>query len=361
MKSLQRRTSALIFLGFSLMLFLGFNLRTLKDRYVFPKISNFPPIKEPRRNLTTTSGVELGRYLFYDPVLSTSGKMSCSTCHRQEYAFSYTLDYRTGSTDYIELQGKREIMPLFNLGWHVSFFWDCRVRTLEEQIFHPIRNKHEMNMDMKTATERLNEKSFYKKKFFEAFGTANADSVLISRAIAQFIRTILSYNSKFDRVMRKEAVFTKEELEGYELMKNPKKGNCFNCHTTNVNSSNLQNSLANNGLDDNWGSGKKNDLGFSEFTKKEQDLGRFKIPSLRNLAYTEPYMHDGRFEYLENVVDFYSERVKYTNKTDLRMGKGLSQGPKFTKDEKRKIIKFLMTLNDSAFINDKRYSNPFLQ
>lgn len=250
-------------------------------------------------------------------------------------------------------------MPLFNLNWSARFFWDGRAKSLEDQIYFPVRDPNEMKSDWHSVEKRLNQNSFYKKKFFETYKVNSIDSVHISKAIAGFLKTLLSYNSKFDKVKRNEAKFTNEELEGYLIMLDTKKGNCFKCHSTEVTNFGFSRAFSNNGLQMNFNEATI-DKGLGGITKREKDIGKFKIPSLRNLGYTAPYMHDGRFKYLDFLINFYSDGVKMSKTIDNRMTLAHQGGARFNSIEKRKVIAFLSTLNDSVFVNNKEFSNPFL-
>ncbi len=198
--------------------------------YNFPKLSHFPKMPISQENPVTFEGVELGRYLFYDTILSKDKSISCASCHLQEYAFS---DSPHKFSKGIHNQSMtRNSMPLFNLAWYSSFHWDGAVNSIEEQVSLPINAHKEMDMNWKEVIQRLQNSSFYQKKFSRAFGNKTIDSTLISYAIAQFERTLISHNSKFDQVIRGEAVLSKEEYDGFEIMNNQTKGDCLHCHTT---------------------------------------------------------------------------------------------------------------------------------
>lgn len=320
--------------------------------YVFPKPLNFPPIPKNEANIVTNEGVELGRYLFYDPILSADSSIACSSCHKQKFAFSDSPNSFSKGIN-AQLQ-KRNTPALFNLAWYSKLFWDGRVANVEQQVFHPVREKTEMNMNWVEVAKRISRNKFYVEKFKLVFGTVKIDSVFISKAIAQFERTLISHNSRYDKVIRNEEKFTMDELEGMELINEMNKGDCLHCHTTDADGLGTTGLFANNGLDTIF-----KDLGLGAISNNEREMGRFKIPSLRNLLFTAPYMHDGRFKTLEEVLDFYSEGLKPSSTIDSKMTFAHRGGAKLTKEEKRKIIAFLKTMSDSVFIKDKRFSDPF--
>lgn len=304
----------------------------------------------------TEEGVQLGRFLFYDSILSKDYSISCSSCHKQEFAFSDSPNRLSkGSLGFTN----RNTMPLFNLAWYPSFFWDGRATSLENQVFEPVRNHSEMNLEWKEAEKRVRSSPFYRKKFRTVFTKQKIDSTLISMVIAQFERTLLSYNSKFDRVIRGQDVLTKEEYEGFILMNDQTKGDCLHCHTTDANPLGTTLKFSNNGLDKADDITHYLDKGLGGFSKKESDIGVFKIPSVRNLGFTSPYMHDGRFETLEEVLEFYSSGVHNSINVDSKMEFAYKGGNGLSKEEQKKIIAFLNTMNDSVFIEQKIHSNPF--
>lgn len=328
------------------------------DYYIFPRIPNFSKMPINKNNKVTNSGVTLGRFLFYDPILSQDSTLSCSSCHQQNKAFSYSYNYRSIPSDE-RLRTKFNVLPLFNLAWSKRFFWDGRVKTIEDLVYIPIKNEVEMNSDFKTLTKRLNRSVFYKSLFEKAFHSNQIDSVMIAKAIGQFLRTLLSYNSKYDQVMRGEQSFNFSEKSGLELMKNPKKGNCFSCHHINGEVVSVNETFANNGLYSEFLS-ESSHRGRYNATLKKSDIGKFKVPSLRNLNYTEPYMHDGSLSHLDFVLDFYSKSDKFDKtKNGNRFTHHISTN--LSPLERRNIIAFLGTLNDSVFIQKKEFGNPFIE
>lgn len=308
-------------------------------------------------NVVTNEGAQLGRFLFYDSILSRGKNMSCASCHRQEFAFSDAPKAFSSGNNGVKTN--RNSQPLFNLAWYPSYFWDGRANSLEEQVFHPVRDQNEMNLDWKTAEKRIQQSSFYRQQFKAAFGHKKIDSVLIAKCIAQFMRTLISYQSKFDRVIDRTEYLSKEEFRGFRLMNDMTKGNCLHCHTTDQDILGTTGQFSNNGLDAIFDPELYADKGLGKTTHKASDNGKFKIPTLRNIALTAPYMHDGRFKTLEEVLDFYSEGVKPCVNIDSKMTFAHQGGSHLTTEEKKAIIAFLNTFTDSLFIANPEFSNPF--
>lgn len=335
----------------------GFRKEEVNKPYVFPELSLFSQMPLPANNPVTMAGVDLGRHLFYDPILSLDSNISCGGCHKQEVAFSD--GGRQFSKGFGGAMSSRNTMPLFNLAWYPAMFWDGRSGTIEEQVFHPVRMHNEMNLQWDVAVERVRNSRLYKTKFRQAFGNKKIDSVLIAKAIAQFERTLISYNSRYDSVLRREANFTKAELKGFELITDMSMADCLHCHTVDADPMGTTFGFSNNGLDNVKNAEDYKDKGVGGITGKVEDNGKFRIPSLRNIALTAPYMHDGRFKTLKEVLDFYSEGVHPTANVDSKMGMAHNGGVHLTEDEKYFIISFLSTLSDSVFIKEPAFSNPF--
>ncbi|MEM9024153.1 MAG: cytochrome c peroxidase [Bacteroidota bacterium] len=317
----------------------------------------FPPLPETS-NAPTVEGAKLGRFLFYDPILSADRTVSCASCHRQEVAFSDAPQRFSRGIHGDTLA--RNTMPLFNLGWYPALFWDGRATSIEEQVFHPVRDHKEMDLDWPLAVERIRASTFYQNRFRMAFGTETIDSTLIANAIAQFERTLISKDSKYDRALRGEAHLTREEYEGFVLMNDQSKGDCLHCHTTDSDALGTTARFSNNGLEAATGPQEYADQGKAAVTGKPEDVGRFRIPSLRNVAVTAPYMHDGRFETLEEVVDFYSEGVRNSYNVDPKMASAHRGGVRLTTAEKAHIVAFLHALTDSVFLSNPEFGNPFV-
>ena len=325
--------------------------------YVFIQKRYFPIIPQSPSNPVTVEGVELGKYLFYDPILSKDSTVSCASCHRQEVAFSdapkkYSLGVNNGIA-------KRNTLPLFNLAFYEKMFWDGRSPSIEEQVFHPVRDVEEMDLDWGEAVRRIRYSEFYKPKFRLVFGNEQIDSNKIAKAIAQFERTLISNNSKYDQVLRREGYFTTSEKRGFILANDQSMGDCFHCHPTDGNSLATNLKFSNNGIDTFKSIEDYIDKGFGGITENENEVGMFKVPSLRNIALTAPYMHDGRFSTLKEVLDFYSEGVNTPVNVDSKMQFAHKKGVHLTEKEKEDIIAFLHTLTDSSFITNPAFSNPF--
>ncbi len=325
---------------------------------------NFPPATFPASNPLTTQGVQLGRMLFYDPILSGDSTLACAGCHKQENAFS---DNRILSLGIDGLQGKRHAMPLFNLVYSSRFFWDGRATDLAEQALIPVEDPLEMHAYWPENIIKLQAHKDYPKFFYEAFGVEPEDITKehAGKALAQFMFTLVSGRSKFDEAVTGFGELTDQERRGLELFISQDGADCFHCHgTPNGNqvfqelSPSLQ--FRNNGLDSFATAVEYVDKGLGEATGIVTDFGKFKVPSLRNLAFTAPYMHDGRFATLEEVVDFYSTGVHQTANIDAGgMEFAFQGGVQLTPQEKLDLIAFLMTLTDNEFVTDPRFSDPF--
>lgn len=346
-----------IYLAVILVFIFSFIGKYTTTPYKFPELKFFPKMPVAVNNPVTVEGVNLGRHLFYDPILSIDSSMSCASCHNQQSAFSDSPNNFSNGRNGTLM--KRNTMPLFNLAWYPAFFWDGRATSIEEQIFHPVREPNEMNLQWTVAADRLEKNKFYKSLFNQTFGKQKIDSVQIANAIAQFLRTLISYQSKYDKVLNGKAHFTKDENEGFVLVNDQTKGDCIHCHITDGDVLGTTLVFSNNGLDSIFNPKDYKDKGRGAVTGKVTDNGKFIVPSLRNLAFTAPYMHDGRFKTLEDVLEFYSSGVKTSANIDSKMEFAHQGGAKLTTEEIQKIISFLLTLSDSAFISDKQFSNPF--
>lgn len=326
--------------------------------WVMPELVYFPSLPESD-NLPTIEGVALGRYLFYDPILSKDSTFSCASCHRQEVAFSDSPNQFSLGAGGASMT--RNTMPLFNLSWYPAYFWDGKAKNLTEQVFHPVSHPNEMNLDWQVAEKRINGNAFYRKLFKAAFGKVHIDSVLIAKAIAQFEQTLISNNSKYDQVIRGETLFSAEEYEGFMLVNDQSKADCLHCHPTDANALGTIARFINNGLDPVQQISEYQDPGRGEVTGKATDFGMFMVPSLRNIAVTPPYMHDGRFKTLREVLDFYSEGVNDCVNLDSRMQYVHQGGVRLTEKQKDHIIAFLHTLTDTSFLNNPAFGNPFIE
>ncbi len=308
----------------------------------------FPDMIIPDDNPTTVEGVALGRLLFYDEILSGNDSQSCATCHNQSFAFSDNGKKTSEGIDGIE--GNRNAPAVINIGWLPSLFWDGRANTVEDQALGPVPNPIEMHLSWTDAMSKLNNDANYPDLFFKAFGTYEIDSTLVVKAIAQFERTLISSNSKWDSYLKGEVALTQAEAKGFEIFFT-EKGDCFHCHTTILFTDNL---FHNNGMDSTF-----SDNGLSNITNNPNDIGKFKTPTLRNIEFTAPYMHDGRFATLEEVIDFYSEGIVWSSTIDPLMKKVSQGGVHLNEEEKNNLIAFIKTLTDTTFVVNSDYSNPF--
>jgi cytochrome c peroxidase len=322
--------------------------------------ANFPQMPIPADNPFTVEGVELGRFLFYDERLSGNNTQSCASCHMPHLAF--TDNGTRFSTGIDGIEGNRNAMALVNLAWDTHFFWDGRALTLEEQILGPVVNPIEMHETWPNAMAKIQAVPAYPPMFEAAFGTSTVDSLLVAKAIAQFIRTMISGNSRFDKFQRGEGLLTVEEQLGRALTEqeggNPALGlggqwgaDCFHCHP-HGGSRFTDGQFHNNGLDSEF-----TDLGRGGITGQPEHMGLFKTPTLHNIALTAPYMHDGRFQTLEEVIDHYDSGGHESATVDPFM-KYTQGGLQLTPEKKQQLIAFLHTLTDMEFVNNPAFQDP---
>jgi len=314
--------------------------------------ASLPAMDIPADNPMTVEGVELGRMLFYDKILSGDGTQSCASCHQQAAGFSDPDKFSTGIDGE---QGGRNAMAVINLAWSPVLFWDGRSISLEDQALGPVVNPIEMHDTWQNAADKLNAHSDYPKLFKQAFDIDEIDSSYVVKAIAQFERTLISGNSKWDKWIRGEAIFTDQELRGWDLFNvdGPIVGaDCFHCHTA---PHFTDFTFHNNGLD---GDADFTDLGLYEVTGDDWDQAKFKTTTLRNIEHTGPFMHDGRFETLEEVVEHYNMGGHASATIDPLM-KNLGEGLLLSQDDKDALIAFLRTLTDEEFLTNPEFSNPF--
>lgn len=322
--------------------------------------ANFPPMPIPTDNPFTVEGIALGRFLFYEELLSGDNTMSCASCHGQ--SSSFTDDGNQVSTGIDGIAGTRNAMALINLAWDTRYFWDGRVLRLEDLVFQPVRDPIEMHDTWPDVVAELQAHPSYPDLFGAAFGTSTIDSVLVSKAIAQFLRTMISGNSPFDQFQRGEALLPLDAQLGIQLTQleggNPALGlggqwgaDCFHCHP-HAGGRMTDGQLHNNGLDSEF-----TDLGAGGVTGLPQDMGRFKTPTLRNVALTGPYMHDGRFQTLEEVIDHYDSGGHESPTVDVFM-KYTQGGLSLTPEKKQQLLAFLQSLTDMDFVNDPAFADP---
>ncbi|WP_211344288.1 cytochrome-c peroxidase [Flavivirga rizhaonensis] len=305
----------------------------------------------PTNNPQTVEGIALGKKLFFDPILSADNTQACADCHAPENAFSDADRFSDGIDGFF---GNRNSMPLFNLAWNYDekFFWDGRSFGIEHQAFQPVIDPLEMHNTWVQVEQKLQQHIEYPNLFEQAFGTSTIDSTLVTKAIAQFERTLISSNSKFDKHLLNEATLTPEELNGFNIFMDETKGDCFHCHGSDKNPLWTDNMFHNNGLDATF-----TDLGLGKITGDPADNGKFKSPSLRNLAFTAPYMHDGRFATLDDVISHYSEGLQNSPTIDPLMKKVAQGGVQLSAQDKADLKTFLLSLSDFEFINNPAFSN----
>lgn len=328
---------------------IGTNPNQKGDTSLIRVSPEMPPLLIPADNPLTREGVDLGRNLFYDPFLSGDQTQSCGSCHNP--ANGFTDNGHQFSTGIRDRKGTRNSMPTMNLMWNNGFFWDSRAETLRQLTLMPIENPDEMDENLDNLVAKLNGHSSYPSQFKKAFGIDSIDQLHIAKALEQFLLTLVSDNSKFDKVNRGEATLTPEEQRGFDKLK--AKG-CFNCHSTSLFHDNKSH---NTGLDP----GIK-DPGLGGHTGLSTDRGKFRTPSLRNIMLTAPYMHDGRFATIEEVLGFYDEDVHLNAPNiDEETKEFLSIGMRnqLSMFEVQEVKAFLHTLTDQSFITDPRFQDPF--
>ncbi len=323
--------------------------------------THFPDMLIPEDNPLTKEGVELGRFLFYEKRLSGDNTMSCASCHMPESGFSDPSQFSVGIDG---IAGTRQSMALVNLGWENFFFWDGGKSNLEAQILEPVPNPIEMHQSWKDAVAKLNADVKYRNRFFRAFNEEGIDSIKVAKAIAQFLRTLISAESKYDVMYKYEngmalnaseqsilGTIDPEEWAGYDLFKSLDGADCFHCHNGPL----MQvKKFSNNGLMPNA----INDLGRAHVTNNPEDNYKFKVPTLRNIALTAPYMHDGRFATLDEVIEHYSSGIHMSPTIDPLIEFGSQGGVQLDAQEKHLLKKFLLTLTDNNFINNPNFKDP---
>ena len=310
----------------------------------------------PPDNPLSDHGVTLGRVLFYDTRLSANNTTSCASCHVQAHAFSdpkpFSKGFHGASTD-------RRAMPLVNLRYHqrARFFWDERAGNLEEMVLLPIQSRIEMGQDLGRVVDILARDTIYPALFARAFGDRQITDQKIGKALAQFVRAIVSYESRYDEG-RSRVRSAEDDFDNFTLQENRGKAlfmrNCGTCHMKDGNEHFFVPTPANTGL---RRADPAADAGVGDVTLRDADLGSFKSPSLRNVEVTAPYGHDGRFATLDALIDHYSDNPIF----DPNVGYAISVGPlKFTSSEKAALAAFLKTLTDRKSLTDPRFANPFV-
>lgn len=308
----------------------------------FKKPAHFPePTYALENNPVTKEGFELGRKIFYEPRLSRDNSISCGSCHIQSSAFTqHGHDVSHGIDDRL---GKRNSPPIMNLAWSPTFMWDGGIFDLDLQPFAPITAHEEMDENLPNILLKLKAHPEYPGLFKKAFGSEEITTARMMKALSQFMIMCISANAKYDRVMQQKETFTADEQAGYTLFQQK----CSSCHAEPLFT---DFSFRNNGI----AIGPNNDEGRYLVTLNPADRYKFKVPGLRNLSYTAPYMHDGRFYTLDAVLDHYRSRVQSTPNLDpsLQPGEGIA----ISDEEKIKLLAFLKTLDDKDFITNRLLS-----
>lgn len=320
---------------------------------------SFPTPTIAADNQLTLQGVKLGRMLFYEKMLSGDGTQACASCHLQEFAFTDTAKFSTGIRGH---KGGRQAMTVFNMAWHGNgFFWDGRAHLLRHQALMPIQDELEMDETLENVVAKLSESQTYKDQFTRAFGSDEVTNKKISLALEQFMNSITSTNSRYDDFLSDTTVFNASEKRGFGLFTteyNPffpeKSGaDCQHCHS----GFNFENDkYMNNGLDSD---GQFADDGREKATADARDKAKFKVTSLRNIALTSPYMHDGRFQSLEEVVEHYNSEIKASATLDRALEQTREKGLSLTEQDKTDLVAFLKTLTDKDLTTNPEYSSPF--
>lgn len=342
---------------------------------VIPKY--FPTdIRIPADNPMTVEGIELGRYLFYDGRLSGRAQqdslMSCGTCHLQSRAFECGIDnprfiggHPFGITG---IRTPHVMLPMMNLVFNNNgYFWngvihssntDPNRRSLEDVVLMGVIAPHELVGDSTRTVKLIQQIPGYPELFIKAFGNSKVTFKNISRAIAQFIRTLISSNSKFDQYLRKEVDLSDDEYAGYELFTTELGGDCFHCHGSSGNPMFTTNLYYNNGKQSDFTGANDDIRDRFHVTGNPMDIGAYRAPSLRNIDLTGPYMHDGRFKTLDEVLDFYSTGVVASPSISPLMHHVNAGGVKLSAIQKKLLISFLMTLHDDDFIRNPKFAKP---
>ena len=328
----------LVFIFISIILF---SFQVSNNLFTVPE--NWPqPAYDFSKSPLTENKILLGRVLFYDPLLSHNNIISCASCHSPFSAFTH-IDHSLSHGIYDSI-GKRNSPALMNLAWQNNFMWDGAVNHLDMQPLSPISNPAEMGSSISEVVGKLNTSELYKQLFFDAFGDSIATGEKTLKALSQFLVTLVSSNAKYDSVMRHQSVFTTQEENGYKLFQK----NCSSCHTEPLFTTN---EFANNGLKED---SVLKDLGRMKVTQNTTDSLKFKIPTLRNIAYTYPYMHDGRFKKLSDVINHYTNGIQSSSTLAVQ----LNQPIILSSNDKVDLISFLLTLSDKSFVFNPAFEYP---
>lgn len=345
--------------------------------YNFPQINGLPTMEVPADNPVTNEGVRLGRFLFYEKTLSVDNSISCGSCHHQDMAFTdgSALSIGVGGT-----VGTRNSMTLINVGYNWkqnsshNFNWDGKFATLEEQVLAPVEHPLEMMNSWEVVEQRLQAHEHYPRLFRQAFGINKTEEItkeLAAKALAQFLRTLNSADSEYDRDEWVPFQYMNEAAQRGKLLflgdaagsAQTKDAECAHCHSFTRNYAIFaRNDFSNNAIDSVGSFSEFNDLGLGAVTGSAPDNGRFREVSVRNVALTAPYMHDGRFATLEEVLDHYVDHTGGNRGPNVASELSTAQSlPTLTPAEKSDIIAFLHALTDTSYVNKPEWSDPFLQ
>ncbi len=329
-----------------MILYVALSAHTTVKETLFSIPDKWPkPEYDFSKNPLTKEKIELGRTLFYDPILSRNNSTSCNSCHSSYTAFAHVDHALSHGID--NKIGTRNAPALTNLAWQKTFMWDGAVNHLDMQPLAPISNASEMDSKIDSVVKKLQQTQNYPSLFYKAFDDSIITGEHTLKVISQFMLTLISANSKYDSVMRKQTQFTVQENNGYKLFKQ----NCSSCHTEPL-FTNLQ--FENNGLPVDT---TLHDYGRTSVTKNPTDSLKFKVPTLRNIEFSFPYMHDGRFKHLSDVLNHYITGIQQSNTLSEKLKKPIV----LTSNEKVDLTAFLLTLTDQEFLHDRRFRDPYFK
>ncbi|PKP51559.1 MAG: cytochrome-c peroxidase [Bacteroidetes bacterium HGW-Bacteroidetes-12] len=322
---------------------------TYNPNYILPRVLTYlPPMENPDFNKMTEEGVRLGKSLYYDKILSTNG-LSCSSCHLRSQSYTISAMGPVGTA----------VLPHVNVGWQKAFGWNGGEEHLDNVALADLAEGNpflEANND--SILNRLKRNKNYQILFWKAFGVKITElptperQKYISYSLAQFIRTMISGDSKFDKFVRGEIALTPAEMNGYNVFMDDNKGDCYHCHGSAGNPLWTDRDYHNNALNSSFTGV---DQGRFLVTGDPADMGKFRSPTLRNIALTAPYMHDNRFATLSEVIDFYSTGLQQSPYVDPMMNHIAQGGAQLSASDKADLIAFLHTLTDSTFINNSAF------
>lgn len=326
-----------------LFLVFGISASAIIDNFQFPVPKGWPkPVYDFKSNSFHQEKIELGRSLFYDPLLSVNNSTSCASCHSPYNAFSHT-DHQL-SHGIFDSIGTRNAPALMNLAWQSNFMWDGSISNLNEQALTPLTHPAEMGEKIENVLSKINNKIYYRTLCANAYGDSVLTKERFLKSLAQFEVSLISAESKYDSVMRQQANFTEQESNGYNIFK----VNCATCHKEPLFNNN---DFRNNGLPLN---SFLKDFGRMKITQQSKDSLFFKVPSLRNIEYSFPYMHDGRFAKLSEVIKHYAS----LNSNNPGISKELKKGIELSSSQRVDLISFLLTLSDKKFVFNPQHNFP---